>query len=233
LPQVPWLRIKKRNVRQDWRTELRAAKLDAFEFALEEVEPASVIFSMALNEAIALWKSNQYDLARDQVNFSADLCDRFATSLDGVLQALNRHAHYRGSLPAVLALNPDLFIGKIARRLAAMNSLLSVVLFTQNNRFLHKLWTLREMVSDNETEYRNIATHAAEGSGSSQRQDWSTLSNLESDLNTTWLETKVVLKSFIVSMPEAEVGSFRSRLVVSLAAASALAEKRAAVYRRV
>lgn len=43
-----------RTVRQDWHTELSAEKLRVFQYALGEVNPAHVIYSMALDEAIAL-----------------------------------------------------------------------------------------------------------------------------------------------------------------------------------
>jgi hypothetical protein len=113
-----------------------------------------------------------------------------------------------------------------------MNSLLSHVLFKQNNRFLHKLWTLGEMASDMGTEYRMVVSHIDEGSNSSIQKDWEQLSSLQFDLTSSMRETTVVLKSFLVSLPGTEVESFRDSLVGSLAAASILADRRAVTFRR-
>jgi hypothetical protein len=221
-----------RTVRQDWRTELSADKLKVFEYALGEVNPAHVIYSIALDEAIAMRKSGRIELAREQASVSADLCDRFAGSLEGVLEALSRHAQYLSTLPIVNSLDPGFFAGKTARKAASMNSLLSHVLFKQNNRFLHKLWTLAEMASDMGIEYRMVVTHVAEGPGGSIQKDWEQLSDLQFDLTTSLRETTVVLKSFLICLPVAEVRAFRDRLVGSFAAASILADRRAVAFRR-
>jgi len=172
------------------------------------------------------------DLACEQVTVSADLCDRFAGSLEGLVQALGMHARYFGTLPSVNPLDPEFFTGSTARKAASMNSLLSHVLFKQNNRFLHKLWTLGEMASDIGIEYRALVMQVAEGMNASVQQDWEQLSSLQFDLTTSLRETTVVLKSFLVSLPGAEVGCFRDGLVESLAAASSVADRRAVAFRR-
>jgi hypothetical protein len=221
-----------RTVHQDWHAELTAEKLKVFVYVLGEVNPAHVIYSMALDEAIALRKSGRFELAREQANVSGELCGRFAGALEALLRALLRHAQYFGTLPAISPLNPEFFTGKTARKAASTNSLLSNVLFTQNSRFMHKIWTLGEMASDIGEEYRTAAADVAEGSRASMREDWEQLSSLQFDLTTSLRETTIVLKSFLISLPKEEVASFRDRLVVSLSDASAVLDRRAAALRR-
>lgn len=226
------MRNPNRTVRQDWRAELSADKLRVFQYALGEVNPAHVIYSIALDEAIALRKSGRIGLACEQASVSADLCDRFAGALDCLLQAVSRHARYFGTLPSVDPLDPEFFTGSTARKAASMNSVLSLVLFTQNNRFLHKLWTLGEMASDIGTEYRARVAQVVGELNSSLQEDWEELSSLQYDLTTSLQESIVVLKSFLVSLPGGEVDSFRDQLVVSLASSSSLVDRRAVAFRR-
>jgi hypothetical protein len=229
---LSWVLPAQKTIREDWCAFLRGEKLRAHEFALGEIERASAIYRLTLSEAISQWSAGNFDLALEQASLSADLCERYTSSLESVLQAVDRHAQYFGSLPATRPLNPDDFTGKTARRTAIMNALLSNVLFKRNNRFLHKLKALAEIISDIGLEYRIVVMDALDEPVNALPREWVTLSSFASDLDTSLQEAKIVLKSFLVSMPEAEVVSFRSRLVVSLAAASAHAERRAVVYRR-
>jgi hypothetical protein len=221
-----------RTVRQDWHAELSEEKLEVFEYVVGQVNPAYVIYSVALDEAIELRKSGRFALAREQATVSADLCDRFAGALEGLLQALARHAEYFGTLPSVNPLDSSLFVSKTARKAAFMNSLLSRVLFQQNNRFLHKLWTLEGMASDIGIKYRNVATQVDDETSASLRKDWELLSCLQFDLTTSLREFTIMLKSYLVSLPGADVASFLDRLVESLATACTIAERRAVVFLR-
>jgi hypothetical protein len=208
-----------KSVHQDWRAELPTEKSQAYAFAFAQVEPAHIIFSMALNEALMLRRSSKHEMACDQAEVSAELCVRFAAALECLLNVVERHADNFGLLPSEKALDPDLFRGETAKRAATMNSLLSGVLFGGRQRFLHKLRTLGEMSCAIAGEYRANAMGVPEGT--STKQDWEELGTLQFDLTTALRETDVMLKSFIISLPPGQVIAFRDRLTSALAAMEA------------
>lgn len=216
-----WKRIKRRSLLHDWHAELPYEKSQVFDYAVGQAKPAYVIFSMALNEALMLRRSGRHDMARDQVEVSAELCVRFAGTLECLLDVVERHADNFGLLPSVKALDPLFFRGETAKRAAAVNSLLSDVLFGQHNRFLHKVRTLGEMACEIAEEYRLMTSEVCKGTSS--KQEWDRLSSLQYDLTTSLSEATVMLKSFIISLPAGEVIAFRERLAKALLTSQAAA----------
>lgn len=221
-----------RTVRQDWRTELSPEKTIVYERVLAEVRNAHVMYSVALDEAMTLRKWGRLELACEQMSVSADLCGRFAVALEGLLWVLEQHARHFGTLPSVNALDPEFFQGETARRAARTNSLLSRVLWRQQNRFLHKLRTLGEMASELEAENRLLADFIVVGSNVSAAQAWEQLGVLHFDLTSSMSEATVILKCFFVELPGDEVAAFGERLKSTLLSAPAVADKRAAEYRK-
>jgi len=216
-----WKRIKRKSLRHDWHAELPSEKSQVFDYAIAQTKPAYVIFSMALNEALMLRRSGKHEMACDQVEVSAELCVRFADTLECLLDVVERHADNFGLLPSVNPLEPLYYVGETAKRAAAMNSLLSTVLFRQHNRFLHKIRTLAEMACKIAEEYRLMTSEVCEGTSS--KDDWDHLSSLQYDLTTSLSEAIVMLKSFIISLPSGEVLAFRERLAKALLTSQAAA----------
>ena len=213
---LSWKPLKRNPIRQDWHAELPAEKSRAFTYALAQTRPAYVIFSMALDEAILLCKSGKHEMARDQADVSAELCIRFANVLECLLDVVERHADNFGLLPNVSPLNPMFFVGDSARRAAAMNSILSTVLFRQRTCFLHKVRTLGEIASKTAAEYRQMTAEVSKGISNSD--GWDLLKTMQYDLTTLLSETTVILKSFIVSLPPEGVEPFCDRLAAALVA---------------
>jgi len=209
-----WKRIKRSSLRQDWHAELPSDKSQVFAYAVAQTQPAYVIFSIALNEALMLRRSGKHELAREQAEVSAELCARFADTLECLLDVVERHADSFGLLPSVSPLDPAFFVGETSKRAAYMNSLLSTVLFRQQTRFLHKVRTLAEMACNIAEEYRIMTSEVCERTSS--KQEWDRLSGLQYDLTTSLSEAIVVLKSFIISLPSGEVIAFRERLAKAL-----------------
>ncbi len=143
--QLSWKPIRARTVRQDWHAELPKEKLTVNDYAIAQAEPAYIMFSMTLDEAISLRRSGKHEMARDQAEVSADFCTRFATTLECMLGVVERHANNFGTLPSVAPLDPLFFQGDTARNAASINAVLSNVLFRQHTRFLHKAHTLGEI----------------------------------------------------------------------------------------
>ena len=228
-----WKPRHRKTVRQDWHADLPSEKLQVYSYALAQARPAYVIFSMALDEALMLRRSGKLEMARDQADVSAALCMRFAAALECLLNVVERHADSFGLLPSVKPLDPLFFVGQTAKRAAAMNSLLSTVLFKQSTCFLHKVRTLGEIARKIAEEYRLMTAQVSEGV--STKKGWDHLSSLQFDLTTSLSETTVMLKSFIVSLPSDEVWAFRDRLataLLALEAAPALTPRRAHAFRR-
>jgi hypothetical protein len=177
---------------------------------------------MALEEAIVLRKSGKLEMARDQADVSAELCSRFASALECLLDVVERHADNFGLLPTVSPLNPLFFVGDTARRAAAMNTILSTVLFRQRTCFLHKVRTLGEIAAKTAEEYRQMTAEVSEGISNSN--GWDLLKAMQYDLTTSLSEATVILKSFIVSLPPGEVEAFCERLSSALAASRATSQ---------
>ncbi len=221
-----------RTVRQDWRAELSPEKTIVYDCVLAEVRNAHVMYSMALDEALTLRKWGRLELAREQASLSADLCGRFAASLEGLLSTLEQHARHFGTLPSVNPLDPEFFEGETARRAARANSLYSKVLLRQQNRFLHKLHTLGEITSDLAAENRVWADHLANESNGSAGQAWEHLGTLQFDLTSSLGEATVILKCFFVELPAGEVSTFGDRVKATLSEAPVIAKIRAAEYKK-
>jgi hypothetical protein len=219
VPLSFWKPNRPKSVRQDWHADLPPEKSRVYSYALEQVDPAHAIFSVALDQAISHRRSGKHKMACDFADVSAELCVRFAASLECLLNVVERHADNFGLLPSVAPLNPLYFEGQTAKRAAKMNSLLSDVLFGGRKRFLHKVRTLGEMASDIAEEYRVMAFEVSDGSFS--KEDWDHLKLLQYDLTTSLSEANVMLKSFIVCLPPGEVIGFRDRLAKALSAMQA------------
>lgn len=220
MPLRFWKPNLPKSVRQDWHAELPPEKSRVYIYALDQAKPAHHSFSVTLDQALSFHRSGKHEIACGLADVSAQLCVRFAAGLECLLNVLERHADNFGLLPSVAPLNPMLFEGHTAKRAAAMNSLLSDVLFGGRKRFLHKVRTLGEMACNIAEEYRLMACEVSEGY-SSTKQNWDHLSLLQYDLTTSLSEATVMLKSFIVSLPPGEVIGFRDRLAKALLAMQA------------
>lgn len=230
---ISWKPHRPKSVRQDWHAELPSEKSQVFDYALAQARPAYVIFSIALDEALLLRKKGKLEMARDQADVAAELCVRFANALECLLDVVERHAENFGLLPSAKPLDPLFFAGETAKRAAAMNSLLSTVLFRQRTCFLHKVRTLGEIAGKIAEEYRLMTAKVSDGT--STARGWDHLKSLQYDLTTALSEATVMLKSFLMSLPSEEVGAFRERLataLLTLQVAPAVTDRRAPVFRR-
>ena len=91
-----------------------------------------------------------------------------------------------------------------------MSSLLNHVLLSQRLQFLHKISTLEEMVLDLGKDYRHAANDLADGVASHPKKMWDEVDSDHYDLNTCMREAIVVLKSFLIVLPESQLGAFQN-----------------------
>jgi hypothetical protein len=91
-----------------------------------------------------------------------------------------------------------------------MSNLLNRVLLSQRLQFLHKISTLEEMVEDLGKEYRHAADDLADGFSLNPKQMWAEVDSDHYDLNTCMREAIVVFKSFLIALPESQLGAFQN-----------------------
>jgi hypothetical protein len=221
-----------RTVRQDWRTKLSEDKHSVYLYGCNAVQTAHDVFGIVLDEALQLSRERDPQLAAEQAKLSADLCERFVAPFCGMLSALESHARHFGTLPSVDSLNPGHFRGSPAQQAARRNEVLSQVLWRQHNRFLHKLRTLNEMSYSLAAAYRSAVNQIAEGLSSDPRGDWATLDCIHYDLTTCLSEGTVLLKSFLVALPDGELRFFSEHLAKAISAVRLVSNRRAVAFRR-
>lgn len=90
-----------------------------------------------------------------------------------------------------------------------MNELLGRVLLTHRAKFLHKLSALEDMVAYLETDFRAAAEDLGMGASLRPEVDWRNVDVAHYDLNTCFRETQVLLRSFLVSLPDDQLANFQ------------------------
>lgn len=201
-----------RSVQQDWRACLPEEKTLVFQEHERHLESLYIMFSVCLNEAIELKLAGLLARALSAISMSSELCGRLSRPLAGTLRALHEHAKHYGTVPNAAPLDPENYQGAKGQRSAHMSGLLDRVLFSHRLQFLHKVSTLEEMVEDLDRDFRNVADDLAMGLYADSERGWHEVDIGHYDLNTCLRETIVLFKSFLVVLPEAQLGDFEKTI---------------------
>jgi len=172
------------------------------------------MFSVSLNEALELKLAGFRAKAVCAINMTSQLCERLSRPLAGTLRALHDHAKHYGTVPNAAPLDPENYQGLRRQRSARMSGLLDRVLFSHRLQFLHKVSTIQEMVEDLDRDFRNAAEDLAGGVCTDSESGWHEMGWAHYDLNTCLRETIVLLKSFLVVIPAAQLGDFERSVYV-------------------
>lgn len=199
-----------KSVRDDWRAWLPEAKAHVFDKQVHQLESSYVMLSVSLDEAIALKQLGHTGKSLLALGITSDLCKLLTQALAGLLRALSEHAKHYGTVPNAAPLDPANFQGQKGQRSARMSSLLSRVLLSQRLQFLHKVSTLEEMVEDLGKDYRYAADDLAECVSVNPQETWAEVDADHYDLNTCLREAVVVFKSFLIVLPEGQLGAFQN-----------------------
>jgi hypothetical protein len=199
-----------KSVRDDWRAWLPEAKAQVFNKQVQRLESSYVMLSVSLNEALELRHHGQPGKSLQAVGMTSGLCKLLTQTLGGLLRALSEHAKHYGTIPNAAPLDPANFQGVKVQRSARMSSLLNRVLLSHRLQFLHKISTLEEMVEDLGKDYRHAANDLADGIASHPRRMWDEVDSDHYDLNTCMREAIVVFKSFLIALPESQLGTFQN-----------------------
>jgi len=214
------------SVQADWRKWLPQEKAQVFLDLVQHLENVYSMFSVSLNEAIELRRHGRLLNSISAIGISSDLCALFTAPLAGLLRALSHHARHYGTTPNAAPLDPANFLGLRGQRSARVSGLLNRVLLSHRLQFLHKVSTLEEMVEDLGEDFRNAADGLAAGLYIDPGPLWNEANAGHYDLNTCLREAIVLLKSFLIALPEGQLEAFqnsaREHLVPPAAKAPAL-----------
>ncbi len=201
------------SVSQDWCSSLTEAKTDFFESCNQDHQANYYMLGVTLNEAVEQCRSGQLGSAVRAVSLVPSLCSRWTLPLSALLRAISEHARHHGTLPNAAPLDPRNFQTPRGQNSARLSSLLSHVLLSQRGQFLRKLTGLLDLVEDLTNEFSSTVSQLAEIPALSDSEfAWElfeALARLHCDLNTCSEETMVVLKSFLVALPENQTALFQ------------------------
>ncbi|HEY2461372.1 MAG TPA: hypothetical protein VGI16_11210 [Candidatus Acidoferrum sp.] len=192
----------------DWRAILPDEKSKVFSSFLQTLEANYTMLSVTLNEAIDLRRAGRLANASQAVCVTPALCLRLTEPLAALLHILGQYAKHYGIIPNAAPLDAENFHCSKDQRAARMSDLLSRVLLSQRSQFLHKVGTLEEIVEDAGKEFCLAAEELAEGTATDPERQWAAMDAGHFDLNTCLREACVLLKSFLLALPDSQVESF-------------------------
>jgi hypothetical protein len=199
-------------VQQDWSAWLPAAKAEAFDTCVRQLERFYGMFSVSLNEALELRRIGKAGHSCRAIFLTPALCARLAFPLEALLRTLGEHAKHFGVVPNTAPLEAANFRGYREQWTARMSDLLSRVLLTQRSQFLHKIDTLEEMVLGIRKNFHEVASDLGSGTSLEPTEDWRAIDNAHFDLNTCLRESIIVLKSCLVVLPNDQLGRFQKTI---------------------
>ena len=201
---------RRKSVKDDWRAWLPEAKAKIFQNQVQLLESSYVMLSVSLDEALELRHLGHPGKSLLAVGITSGLCKLLTQPLTGLLRALSEHAKHYGTIPNAAPLDPANFQGQRGQRSARMSGLINHVLLSHRLQFLHKVSTLEEMVVDLGKDFRRAANDLAEGASLNPLKMWADVDADHYDLNTCLRESIVVFKSFLIALPDGQLGTFQT-----------------------
>jgi hypothetical protein len=199
-----------KSVKDDWRAWLPEEKAQIFHKYVHELESSYFMLSVSLDEAIELRQLGHWGKSLQAVGITSCLCKLLTQTLAGLLRALSEHAKHYGTISNAAPLDAGNFQGQRGQRSARMSGLLNRVLLSHRLQFLHKIGTLEEMVEELGKEFRRAADDLAGGMALNTKKMWDEVDADHYDLNTCLREAIVLFKSFLIALPETQLGAFQN-----------------------
>jgi hypothetical protein len=203
-------------VKDDWRAWLSDEKDRVFRSYVRQLEISYNMLSVSLDEALALRQGGRLAKASQAVCVTPDLCYRFAHPLVALLWSLSEHAKHHGTVPNAAPLDPANFQGARGQRAARISGLLCRILLSERSQFLYKISTLGEMVDDLNQDFCTAATEIATGASMDCYAEWQAVDVAHYDLNTCLREAIVLLKSFLLALPDDELDPFQATVCTQM-----------------
>ena len=200
------------SVSQDWRSPLSAEKTRTYMDTLRGLETSYAMFSVNLDEAIGLRRNGRLVKAHQALSVTPALCKRLADPLLHLLRAMLSHAKHFRIAPSLSPLDPENFQQAKSRRAANFNGICSRIFLSQRSQFLHKISTLLELVENLNDACSNATEELNDPSSVRPEREWDLLDASHYDLNTCLRETIVLLKCFLLALPEEQLVDFNVAL---------------------
>ena len=201
--------VRKASVQADWQAWLPPQKAELYAAYSRHLETVYNMFSVALNEALDLRRIGKLGRSNQVISITPGLCKRLADPLSGLLRVLSQHTRYYRTVSNAAPLDPSNFRGVRPQRTARLNAVLKCVLLSERAQFLHKINALLETVGRLEADFRRAAEELGMGISLNPSADWRAADIAHYDLNTCFRETQILLKSFLVSIPDEQLESFQ------------------------
>lgn len=198
----------RRDVPEDWLAVLPKEQSQTFDSIVRQWECSYAMMSVALDDALSLRARGELVCARQQVQITRDLMDRFVDSLNAACKSIAEAGKHVSDLPVVEPLRTGFFRGDTAQSAASWNELLHHVLFGVRARFFHKLRILSATIEQLGREFDEAAADLAGGVAHQPGAQWTTLDFVHYDLNTCLREAEVVLKAFLHTLPPEQLSPF-------------------------
>lgn len=200
------------SVSLDWRTPLSIEKNHAYTTTVHSLETSYGMFSIALDEAIGMRRISRVQMAYQVLSVAPALCEKLTTSLLALFRAMTVHARHFGTAPNLASLDPGNFQQSRSQRVARFNGVLSHVLLTRRSQFLHKISTLMELTEELGTSFQDAVEELSDITAPRMDRYWEMLDASHYDLNTCLRESVVLLKCFLLALPEEQLAEFQATL---------------------
>jgi hypothetical protein len=170
------------------------------------------MFSVNLDEAIGLRRGGRFGKAHQALSVTPTLCKRLADPLVVLLRAMLAHAKHFRVVPNLSPLDPDNFQQAKSRRAASFNGICSRIFLSQRSQFLHKISALLELVENLNESFAQAAEELGEPDSLQIEREWDQLDASHYDLNTCLRESIVLLKCFLLALPDEQLLEFDAAL---------------------
>jgi hypothetical protein len=200
------------SVSQDWRSPLSTQKSRAYLDTLRGLETSYAMFSVNLDEALGLRRHGRFGKAHQALTVTPALCKRLADPLLTLLRAMLAHAKHFRIVPNLSPLDPENFHQAKSRRAASFNGICSRIFLSQRSQFLHKISTLMELVENLSESFCCAAQELSDPSSLEPEREWELLDASHYDLNTCLRESIVLLKCFLLALPDEQLLEFDAAL---------------------
>jgi hypothetical protein len=222
------------SVSQDWRAPLSGQKSRTYLDILRGLETSYAMFSVNLDEAIGLHREGRFGKAYQALSVTPTLCKMLGDPLLALLRAMLVHAKHFRIVPNLSPLDPENFQQAKSRRAASFNGICSRIFLSQRSQFLHKISTLVELVENLNQSFCDAAEQLNDPSLLQPEREWDMLDASHYDLNTCLRESIVLLKCFLLALPEDQLLEFSAALsgAPNPSASPLLVPKRHLAHRR-
>jgi len=205
-------KTRKRSILSVWLGRLSAEKAAVYEPSVRELETGYCLVSIALNDGLLRSEAGELRRAREAAELCGELAERHAAVLCAALETMERRSRHFGVVPEVDPLAPETFRSEAAKKASKWNYMLHRVLFSERQRWFHKLRTLEEILSCVRDTFLETAEELAEGVSLAPMRGWARLEETHDDWNTCLRETTILLKCLLTSLAPGEVEELKREL---------------------